>query len=186
MSRATRNTNILKFARNSRGKRIFFKKGAFGECWDLAEEAMLFAKAKTSNDLTKPGAFKEGNYIWGRRVGLNNVAPGDVVQFDKFAFRVDKTISSSDGASSTSGTKTLLGAPNHTAMVDRVLRGGVMYVIHQNAINGKGNLVKTVFRSKVRFKSAKYKYSNKGKSIEKVVKVTGTATFYRAVGRSSR
>jgi|SRR6266700_2490488 len=47
-----------------------------GECWDFVDQALRSAGAQSS---TTVGAHDD--YVWGKPVRINEVAPGDVLQF---------------------------------------------------------------------------------------------------------
>lgn len=102
-----------------------------GQCWTLAESALDFAHAKTSNDImgAKRVNSKE-DYIWGREVGLAQLQPGDIVQFHmyKFARHTDDEDESGERGDSSE--------PRHTAIVASVGTKGQVSVYEQNIDGG--------------------------------------------------
>ena len=125
------NARVLEFARSKLGEQV-----GDGECWTLANDAVLAAGGKSS-----PGyrdAPAEGDYVWGELVygvavtggkatedapaAKLAVAPGDIVQF-----RDAKFVGPRPG-----GTYSMT-APHHTAVVARVSPDGkTLGVLHQN------------------------------------------------------
>lgn len=49
-----------------------------GQCWDLVDAALRSAGADTSGD---------GSYVFGTPIALNDVMPGDCLQFENVSFK---------------------------------------------------------------------------------------------------
>lgn len=97
---------VVNFAADNIGKRI-----GRGECWDLADQALRAA-----------GAEPPRGYTFGDRIPLNEIQPGDILQFTSARF---------DEA----GYWTIMGMPNHTAVVHAV--GDTRAFILQQNFDGK-------------------------------------------------
>lgn len=110
---------VVAFARDRVGQTV----GA-GECFDLADQALRNAGAKTAADFGPVTA--NGNYHWGTQINLSDLRPGDIIQFRNYSF-VHKTIESDGSWSEQSGDR-----PHHTAIVDRVVGHGTVVVLEQN------------------------------------------------------
>lgn len=82
---------VVNFAADNIGKKI-----GRGECWDLADRALRAA-----------GAEPPKGYTFGDRIPLNEIQPGDILQFTSARF--DEP-----------GYWTIMGMPNHTAVVHAV------------------------------------------------------------------
>ncbi|MGZ0172658.1 MAG: CHAP domain-containing protein [Planctomycetales bacterium] len=82
---------VVNFAADNIGKKI-----GRGECWDLADQALRAA-----------GAEHPKGYTFGDRIPLNEIQPGDILQFTSARF--DEP-----------GYWTIMGMPNHTAVVHAV------------------------------------------------------------------
>jgi hypothetical protein len=126
------NEKILDFAKKKFGEQV-----GDGECWALANSAVVAAGGKSSPGYSDaPG---EGDYVWGELVyGAANkngklveetgaakqaVLPGDVMQFRDAKF---------SGPRAGGGTYSLT-APHHTAVVSAVAPDGKTFqVLHQN------------------------------------------------------
>jgi hypothetical protein len=108
------NAKVLAYANKHLGKQV-----GDGECWALANLALKSAGAR------QPGVGGYGPYVFGRKVALKDVVPGDVLQFEKVKFEHE------DGKSYYSQT-----LPHHTAIVAEV-RGKKLTLIHQNENNVK-------------------------------------------------
>lgn len=78
-----------------------------GECWTLANEALKYAGAK-------PAVW----YTFGREIGLGEVVPGDILQFESARFE-------------DANSYAIMGTPNHTVVVYSVV-GKDIYILHQN------------------------------------------------------
>lgn len=100
------NEAVLNFASNNLGNQI-----GRGECWDLADQALRNA-----------GAEPARGYTFGDRVDLDEVIPGDILQFT--SVRIDEP-----------GYWLLMGTPNHTAVVQAV--GEERLFILQQNFDGK-------------------------------------------------
>ncbi|MDA1015846.1 MAG: hypothetical protein O3A00_15495 [Planctomycetota bacterium] len=96
------NKKVVEFCVANLGKQV-----GNGECWTLANEALIYAKAK-------PAVW----YTFGRQIGLDEVIPGDILQFETARF---------DEANSYA----TMGAPNHTAVVYSV-QGKNIFILQQN------------------------------------------------------
>ena len=97
---------VVSFAADNIGKRI-----GRGECWDLADQALRAA-----------GAEPPKGYTFGDRIPLNEIQPGDILQFTSARF--DEP-----------GYWTIMGMPNHTAVVHAV--GDTRAFILQQNFDGK-------------------------------------------------
>ncbi len=96
------NKGVLEFAQRNFGRQV-----GNGECWTLANEALIAA-----------GARKANGYTFGRGIPRGDLTPGDVLQFK--SVRLER------------GNRFwTLGAPHHTAVVEAVA-GNVVTVLHQN------------------------------------------------------
>ncbi len=100
-----------------------------GECWTLAERALDFAHAKTSNDImgAKRVNSKE-DYIWGREVRLAQLQPGDIIQFHIYKFSRQPEGDWGERGSSSQ--------PRHTSIVASVGTNGEVSVYEQNVDGG--------------------------------------------------
>jgi|GEM_PF-1372888 hypothetical protein len=96
------NEGVLNFAANNIGNRI-----GRGECWDLADQA-----------LRAVGAEPAQGYTFGDRINVNDVIPGDILQFTSVRF--DEP-----------GYWVIMGVPNHTAVVQAVGEDR-LFILQQN------------------------------------------------------
>lgn len=114
-----------------------------GECWDLAENALKSANAKTSNDLGKVGA--DTDYIWGSEISLSAASPGCIIQFRNYKYV--KETSNERYLRSENQTR-----PHHTAIIEKVNGKGEIVVLEQNVGNNK-----KVHRNTLYFETTTYK-----------------------------
>jgi|SRR5581483_3918943 len=79
---------LLKFVENNhkRKKSVKSHKGDKGECWALPYKALAAAGA----DKPCNSCGDEALYIWGRRVGVKSLAPGDIIQIEGAAKLTNK------------------------------------------------------------------------------------------------
>jgi len=130
------NDKVLDFAKKKLGEQV-----GNGECWTLANDAVLAAGGQSSPSYTDSPAT--GDYVWGQLVygvsakggkltedataAKKAVAPGDVVQFRDTKF---------SGPRAGGGTYSM-SAEHHTAVVAAVAPDGKTFqILHQNW-NGK-------------------------------------------------
>ena len=94
-----------------------------GECWDLAEEALKYVGAKTSNDIMgAKNVTAKADYKWGTPIKKADLIPGDIIQFRNYKYTLD------DGSYQT--------RPHHTAIVSAVWYFGTVDVLEQNVPEG--------------------------------------------------
>ncbi len=82
------NRRIVQFAVDNLGEQV-----GNGECWTLAAEALAFAGAQPPN-----------MYDFGQEIDLDDIIPGDILQFTSARFDIERGY-------------ILMGTPNHTAIV---------------------------------------------------------------------
>jgi hypothetical protein len=109
-ARAPLNRKVLAFAKSRTGKKV-----GNGQCWTLANAALRAAGAR------QPRKGGYGNYVFGRRVALKAVQPGDILQFEKVSFK--HTEANGRWFTQTFG--------HHTAIVSAV-NGRTITLLHQN------------------------------------------------------
>lgn len=184
---ATLNQQIVVWAGVQVGKQV----GA-GECWDLANSALLQAGAKTSSDLGPTGP--DDDYVWGTVVDPKDALPGDVIQYRDWEMTTTTTteVTFSDDSGWFDAPTSTIGHPHHTSIVATNPGNGVLTVLEQNHLGNK----EKVRNSTIRWKDAATKTTttkklmkrqDNGKSEIATVTVTvqstvsGTLTIYRPV-----
>jgi hypothetical protein len=105
-----------------------------GECWTLAEDALLANSARSSRQLT-PHFSASADYVWGdEEPNPTSVTAGDILQLHNYS--VQKTVRIIDFLSGPSGRARpplVLRLPHHTAIVLRVIvPGALLEVVEQN------------------------------------------------------
>lgn len=157
------NEDIIDYIRQQENAKV----GDKGECWDLAEEALKDAGAKTSRDFGK--ITHTADYKWGTAVKMEQAMPGDIIQFKNHIIVHKKIKEDGSGIISTSTTD------HHTAVVLRIIdRGqGIIEVYEQNANN-----VRFVKKGKYYFKSVKFENTEGGEKIKHDITVSGQVKFY--------
>jgi hypothetical protein len=141
-----------------------------GECYDLADEALKGAGAKSAPDHGTITA--SADYVWGREVPLSEAKPGDVIQFRDYKYDKRDEIKESGEWKTQEAQRR-----HHTAVVESVDDQGVAVVIEQN-VGDKGDANrKKVRRTTLPLKSA----TVETKVTKSSVTVTGTVKVYRAV-----
>lgn len=101
------NKKIIKYVKSVKGKKV-----DRGECWDLANQALILVEA----DWDKA-------YIYGNKIDplKDEVFPGDLIQFENVKVRYTE--------GSTTYTEFMT---HHTAIVYNVIDKGVFEIAHQN------------------------------------------------------
>jgi hypothetical protein len=147
---------VVAFAREKLGQSV-----GNGECFDLADQALRSAGAKSAADFgtVTPNA----DYVWGTAVSLADVQPGDIIQFRNY--RYDRTI-----ATDTRTDTDFQERPHHTAIVERVDGQGAITVLEQNVPDGSAGQRSQLFFSNVSTNSS-------GKRT--IIAVRGRFRFYR-------
>jgi hypothetical protein len=100
------NQQVLAYANSQLGATV-----GDGQCWTLADQALAYAGAH------RPGVDGYGVNVFGRQIPVNQVRPGDVIQFEGVRFDYP------DGS--------WMEMPHHTAIVEAV-QGSKIQVIQQN------------------------------------------------------
>lgn len=119
---AVSGAQVVNFAIDRMGQRL-----GRGECFDLADQALRNAGAKSAADFGT--VVENADYVWGNQVNLSNVQPGDIIQFRNY--RYDRTIDTE-----TRTDTDFQERPHHTAIVERVGADGAITVLEQNAPEG--------------------------------------------------
>ena len=122
---------------------IGMKAGKRGECFDLADEALRAANAKTASDY-KP-VRENDDYIWGTEIQLSELDGGDILQMRgyKMVETNDSVISISfpdDSGIDYSEIEdfTVEHKNNHTAVASSAASAGKLNVLDQNIDRGTG------------------------------------------------
>lgn len=109
------------------------KKVGRGECWDLGEQALQQAGAKTSNDL---GSVDEDtDYIWGDSIAVKDVMSGDILQIrdHERTTTTTTTYTFADGTVVEEEKFSTEKKPHHTAIVNGKLDAdGAVATLEQN------------------------------------------------------
>src|SRR5690242_14388900 len=94
---ATPNQKVHHWSRGGLGQKV-----GRGECWDLAELALQQAGAQGSAAQGPMG--DDADYVWGDRVELTEVRPGDILQFRDYMVktRTETHVQLDDGSTSES------------------------------------------------------------------------------------
>src|ERR1700709_2207639 len=126
------NKTVVSWAHGKLGQQV-----GRGECWDLVDHALRAAGALSS---TTTGHHDD--YVWGSRIRLEEVTPGDVLQFRDFIVttRTDRVVRFPDGRTSSRMAETLARRPHHSAIVYRV-DGGGQFRVYEQHVKPDGNRV---------------------------------------------
>lgn len=131
-----------------------------GQCWDLADQALRNAGARSS---TTTGA--DDDYDWGDAVELSGVRPGDILQFRNFEIVTSTETKTTflDGSWQGQTRKNVLTRPHHTAIIETVWGDGVFGILEQNAKPAG----KKVQRQRIATKSAAPVTTTESRSVKK-------------------
>lgn len=121
------NQKVVAFAHGKLKKRV-----GRGECWDLADQALRHAGARSS---TTTGA--NDDYQWGSEISVIAAMPGDVLQFRDYVVTTTTVTKSmwTNGSVSTATEEVVAKRPHHTAIVVAVAPG-VLTVFEQHVKPG--------------------------------------------------
>jgi hypothetical protein len=154
-------SKVLQYAKKKRGTIVRRKgrpKNQEPQCWDLPEEALARAGAKTSfnyfEDQRSSGAAgkndfskTEYDYVWGDPVDTSSIQAGDIIQFrsHKQEFEIDWTITTkSDTFTCMDDIREQTRGPQHSAIVVKHYGRGWVKVMEQHvkrAAPAKSNVV---------------------------------------------
>jgi hypothetical protein len=117
---------IVAFAASRQGSQV-----GSGECFDLVQQALQSAGASGADafgDITP-----EGDYVWGTPVRLQDLRPGDVLQFRDYRItrRITTMMQLSDGNVARSQSQAYEERDHHTAIVEAAA-GDSVWVLEQN------------------------------------------------------
>lgn len=124
------NQTIVAWVKSKVGQNVMGQNSNASECWDLAEEALRYAGAKTSNDVM--GKNLKAPYKWGTAINsFGQLQAGDIIQFKMYKY------TESNGAYQERGDSSW---PHHTAIVGAVVGGdnNEVEVYEQNVPQGSG------------------------------------------------
>ncbi len=101
------NKEILKYVKSVKGKKV-----DRGECWDLANQALILV-----------GADWDRAYVYGKKIDpqKDQVYPGDLIQFENVKIQYAE--------GNTTYTELMI---HHTAIVFKVIDQGIYEIAHQN------------------------------------------------------
>jgi hypothetical protein len=147
---------VVSFAQDRIGRSV-----GSGECFDLADQALRNAGAKSAADFgpVTPNA----DYVWGNSVSLADARPGDIIQFRNY--RYDRTIKTDSGTDTDFQER-----PHHTAIAGTIDGGGALTVLEQNVPEGSAGQRSQLFFSNVNTNTA-------GRWT--TIRVQGRVRFYR-------
>lgn len=164
--------SVLQFASSRMGTRV-----GQGECFDLADQALRGAGAKSAADYGEVTA--NADYVWGTSVELAQVEAGDVIQFRDYRMRVTIRTTWPDGSDEEEFSEQT--RPHHTAIVASVDGGGRLTMYEQNV--GSGSSQRTVQRNNLYLSSSSTvrteRRGNETVTVRTVVEVSGTRRYYR-------
>ena len=121
------NQKVVAWARGKLKKRV-----GRGECWDLADQALRHAGARSS---TTDG--RQDDYVWGTEIPIIAATPGDILQFrDHVVTTTTRTKTIWPNGSVSSGPDVVpANRPHHTAIVVAV-GPGVLTILEQHVKPG--------------------------------------------------
>jgi hypothetical protein len=175
------NDDVLAWARQRMGQQV-----GSGECFDLADQALRAAGARSAADLGPVGG--NVNYIWGEAVQRSSARPGDIVQFRSFRSTITTTTRRdySDGSMEESTASEVQERPHHTAIVAAVGTNGELTLLEQNV--GDGANRRKVQSNGLSFSSVTLppRTRNQGgvrTTVRITIQVSGRVWFYRPQSR---
>jgi hypothetical protein len=153
---ASLSDRVVSFARDKIGQGV-----GSGECFDLADQALRNAGAKSAADFGT--VTRNADYVWGSSITLADARPGDIIQFRNY--RYDRTVETASGTDTDFQER-----PHHTAIVERVDEAGAITVLEQNAPDGSPGQRSQLFFSNV---------STNAAGRRTTIRVQGRVRFYR-------
>ncbi len=152
---------VVRFAQRNHGHHV-----GNHECFALADKALRNAGASTAEDFGQ--VTPDADYIWGTAITLDELKPGDIIQFRDYRYDSHAETELPNGA--TQIDDEFNTRPHHTAVVEHVDGDGAVTVLEQNAPEGS-----KVHRTQLFFLSTVLK---SGRKVSRIT-VTGQFWFYR-------
>lgn len=121
------NQKVVAWARGKLKKRV-----GRGQCWDLADQALRHAGARSS---TTVGSSDD--YVWGQEIPIIAAVPGDILQFRDHVVTTTTTTKTiwANGSLSSGPDAVPATRPHHTAIVVAV-GPGVLTILEQHVKPG--------------------------------------------------
>ena len=171
------NDDVLSWARGRLGQRV-----GRGECFDLADQALRAAGAKSAADYGPVTATTD--YIWGSAVQFSSAQAGDVIQFRNYRCTITTTTRrdySGGGFDESTETQTQ-ERPHHTAILQSVGSNGQLTILEQNV--GTGTNRRTVQSNQLSFQTVNLppRVTNEGgtrTTVRVSIQVSGRVWYYR-------
>ncbi len=132
-------SKVVSFSKSKVGQKV-----GTGECFDLADQALKHAGAKSAEDYGKVTA--NADYVWGSKVAVEKALAGDVIQFRNYKSDVTKEKAVSlvfSGGEEITYYQNLPGAAiigydHHTSVASTAIVRGSLTVLEQN-VDRTGN-----------------------------------------------
>jgi len=171
---AAQATQITTFASTRSGQTV-----GTGECFDLADQALRAAGAKSAADFGT--VTPTANYVWGRAVTLATLQAGDIIQFSHYSYTVTTTttVTNADGSSSTDTQVDTQSRPHHTAMVLSVGANGAVTVWEQNVAGVRSVMQNQLFFTTHADPPQVTTSGGSTTTVNRSVQVSGTRRYYR-------
>jgi len=147
------------------------------DCFALVDELLKSTDAKRPKDFGD--VTPNSDYVWGDPVELDNLKPGDILQF-RDHFVTIRTQKLGDVKWEDTSIEGPARRPHHTAVVVEVQKDGRVVVVEQNVRPDPKKVKRSVIARLAAGEETKYK-SNVEKEI---IKVTGTVKAYRPVPKT--
>ena len=166
-----------------------------GDCYDLADQALKHAEAKSAPNFGK--ITKKANYIWGKEIKLIDAQSGDILQFRNHKIKIitvkktKRTFLKGGWDEEENRTVKKFKRGHHTAIVAQNKGNGVFVIFEQHVRPpGKRAVSKkvqrnTIYVSEIKNGPTKTVKMQGGEKIEvttiTTIKVTGKIWAYRAI-----
>ena len=108
-----------------------------GECWTLAENAVISAGGQSSRGQT-PNFDEHSNYVWGDTAQFSALVGGNILQFRNYTWTrfIRERVTLANGDWNESSSTMTHTRPHHTAIVSIPGSSGNVGVIEQNIPEG--------------------------------------------------
>ncbi|MEO8523022.1 MAG: hypothetical protein ABI603_16780 [Acidobacteriota bacterium] len=152
---------VVGYARGHRGHHV-----GDGECSTLADRALASAGARGAANFGP--VTPDADYVWGTQVTLDELQPGDIVQFRSYRYDREVSVDNPDGSGTNDAS--FEERPHHTAIVESINGNGGVTVLEQNAPQGSA-----VRRAQLFFRDSTVTAGHRTTTI----RVQGTFWFFR-------
>jgi hypothetical protein len=165
------------------GTKAVMKTGYGKDCFVLVDMLLRQLGAATAADGDVP-VTPTADYDWGDGIMLDNIQPGDILQFSEHVIHIETRTFDEDGKLRKTDEK-WLSRPHHTAIVIEVHKDGSVTVVEQNVHPSPNTVNRNVIPKLSSGESTKRVTTDNGE-VKTKMNVTGSVSAYRPIPKPAK